>query len=726
MCSGHLALMVCALGTSASGGLAPHDGPPRWIAGPDDSFTVRLAVREVRRYLYATGGPWVRLLRSMPPEPSSGPGIFLARLGDSRLETLMGRAATEEWRRTAIPSGSFLRSIDRPDARILVIAAADDAGLLRGAYRFAELRGVRFSPAEDIIPDAPAPAGLPSVDEARRPCFAVRGLFPYHSGNAMGPEYWDRDDHLKFFGQCAKMGLDTVAMLLHHRGDGSIEATWTPEWEEPYRIADAPFGMDLAFAAPHHRRRLHEAMPSPDQKRALSDRQTAELAEVFSFGRAVGVEAVMGGFLDSGVDHWTRALRFLAEHGFAPRAIWQHTYENWLYSDPDAELVRRAVQGFRDFLAARDALGLKTPAVVSGWTVGPRRDPLLFHRELPTEVVIAPQIRDIGRAPVDPNYALMGDRPRWVVPWLEDDFNMIAPQLWVRRTLENLRTGRTMGATGCLATHWRVRAIEPTAMAFSQAGWNPDLTTEAFYADYCRAAFGPEAGPCIARILAAVDSRLPRPTDWKDGWPGGIHPDPGYWARASGDYAFVAQLEDLRPLVRGEASRDRFDNLLGRLKYLRALGRLRTVWGSSEEDLVLREAYRELLQVARDSGDQGDLIFLNRQVARGKPKGYEGQPNLLVRTLRTMLFYGEPLQLRAMVIAPDAPGRVFLRWRPMGGRKWRTVDGVRGWNRSYELALPPQAIEDRDFEVQVVARWASGRELVHPAGRPATIVVVRR
>ena len=41
--------------------------------------------------------------------------------------------------------------------------------------------------------------------------------------------------------------------------------------------------------------------------------------------------------------------------------------------------------------------------------------------------------RNVGFAPVEPGFARIEGRPKWTIPWLEDDPAMIQPQLWVGR-----------------------------------------------------------------------------------------------------------------------------------------------------------------------------------------------------------------------------------------------------------------------------------------------------
>jgi hypothetical protein len=585
---------------------------------------------------------------------------------------------------------------------------------------------VRFSPSGDIVPDGTIDFELPELNVVSNPALEVRGYFPYHSGNPQGPEYWNRDDYMLFVGQQAKLGMNLIAMLQHHRGDGSVDAVWTPDWEEPYQISNAPFGMAKAFATAHYRSANAQLFPGTEQKRQLSDLNTRMLADVYAFGRDIGVHAVSGGFISSGIDHWKKALSYLDSNGLSPRYIWQHTYENWTYTDPDQGMLNWSIQCYKDLLTARDQMGSPIQAVASGWTIGPRADPLLYDRELPKEVVIAPQVRDIGRAAVDPAYAQMENRPKWVVPWLEDDFNMIAPQLWVRRTLDNLRVGQSYGTNGTVATHWRHKTIEPQMIALSRGAWDGTLDADAFYLDYSTAAFGPEAGPAIAAVLSRVDGKLPRPTDWKEGWPGGIWPDSSYWSKHQAEYNFVAELEALQSAVVGAECAARFEYLLGQMRYLRALGKLKAAIGTGDEVNAAREAFTALLETVSNSGELGDLIFLNLHVPKGKPTDYTGRPRLVVRTPRTSLLAGEDLRLEVVLIERGSPAGALLEWRPLGAEEWRQVPAVAGYLNSFSVSVPSAEIGAQDFEYRIAATASDGSVLSFPAAaaeRGHTVVV---
>ncbi|HEX9185463.1 MAG TPA: malectin domain-containing carbohydrate-binding protein, partial [Vicinamibacteria bacterium] len=81
----------------------------------------------------------------------------------------------------------------------------------------------------------------------------------------------------------------------------------------------------------------------------------------------------------------------------------------------------------------------------------------------------------------------------------------------------------------------------------------PFVPTSDFWRAWAEAELGPAAAPQAAALFERLDSRLPQPATWIGG-PGGLDPDDRPWAEAKADYAFVDELEALRPHVRGAAS----------------------------------------------------------------------------------------------------------------------------------------------------------------------------
>jgi hypothetical protein len=300
----------------------------------------------------------------------------------------------------------------------------------------------------------------------------------------------------------------------------------------------------------------------------------------------------------------------------------------------------------------------------------------------------------------------------------------------------------------------------------------PFVATTDFWRDWAEHEFGAEAGARAASVFERLDSRMPRPANWIDG-PGGIEPDDRPWAEAKADYAFVDDLEWLRPLVTGAASQERFDYWLETFRYMRAMGELRCAYArqraaiaslrsasNPEERMSRAEAaletlramvpvverlHRHLYATVSTRGEMGTVANWQQHVlprvfeapareiaqALGRdlpedarlPRAYSGPERLVVPTVRTGLEAGEPLRLEAIVLG-DAPARsVTLRWRSMGVGSWSIMPFASVRRGVWRATLPAPAV---DLEYVVEAESGRGTALRFPAAgaaSPQTVIV---
>jgi hypothetical protein len=303
----------------------------------------------------------------------------------------------------------------------------------------------------------------------------------------------------------------------------------------------------------------------------------------------------------------------------------------------------------------------------------------------------------------------------------------------------------------------------------------PFVATADFWRAWAEAELGPEAGAKAAAIFERLDSRLPQPATWIEG-PGGLDPDDRPWAEAKADYAFVDDLEALRPLVRGAASRERYGYWLSTFRYMRAMGELRCAGARLRTALAaMRSApttdeRRQKAEAALDAlrpvvplaalvmehlygtvstrGDLGTVAnwqqhvlprvveqpgreieqALGRELPADARLGRDsfGPERLVVPTDRTALEAGEPLRLEAIVLGGSRARSVQLAWRPMGSGEWTAVPFAHVNRGVWRVRLPSPA---DDFEYAVEAVSATGAALqVPPGGReaPRTVVIVPR
>jgi hypothetical protein len=303
----------------------------------------------------------------------------------------------------------------------------------------------------------------------------------------------------------------------------------------------------------------------------------------------------------------------------------------------------------------------------------------------------------------------------------------------------------------------------------------PFVPTGDFWRGWAEAELGPEAGPKAALLFERLDSRLPQPATWIEG-PGGLDPDGRPWSEAKADYAFVDDLEALRPLVRGAASLERYEYWLSTFRYMRAMGELRCAWAKLRTVVAtLRSAstatdrgkkaeaaleplratvplaarvMEHLYGTVSTRGELGTVanwqqhvlprVFeqpareIERALGRELPadarlgRDHFGPGRLVVPTARAALEAGEPLRLEAIVLSAAKARSVQLAWRAMGSGEWTTIPFRHVSRGVWRVHL---ASPGHDFEYAVEAVSGAGTALqVPPEGRvaPRTVVLVPR
>jgi hypothetical protein len=405
--------------------------------------------------------------------------------------------------------------------------------------------------------------------------------------------------------------------------------------------------------------------------------------------------------------------------------------------------------------------------------------------------------RKIGFDWVDEEFSRIQNRPKWAIPWLEDDGAMVLPQLWTGRMRRDAADARSYGCSGLIGIHWRTKILAPNLSALAQSAWSPrgwnsatertplskrkrDLACADFYADMSAAWFGPEVAADVADFFARHDGSggadralqgqavLPRPATWLYG-PGAIVASREPWSEASKHYAFVDELAALRPRVRGAGNLARFDYWLNTFRYMRALAEVACARGTldvalehvgAEKDAARKktqsqsEALPARIHLARawetmmmhlraatdTSGELGTIANLE-QSTRGARKfvegrdqelvdllgeplpeiarvstRYQGEPRIIVPTLRSVVVQGETLTLKVIVLDNAPPTEARLFWRQLGAGEFRDVPLRHVGRGVYEVKLPLVPVEGAEYYIR--ARTVAGKELVWPATAP--------
>ena len=940
------------------------------------SLQERLAATELRRYLYLRMDELVPVaaLDSLPEGKKKG--ILIAVKGGPSLASVLDETMKKAV--DALGDEDFLiKTTSSPDRSLVVIAGGGPTGALYGAYRYIEEGlGVRFYMHGDVVPDGKLPFRIPEVNLQGKPLFRLRGIQPFHDFPE-GPDWWNAEEYKAVLAQLPKMGMNFFALHTYPEGnpnaeptvwigrpsavgpDGKVLAGYPSSWQntlrgnwgyESKRTGDFPYGADQLFEADDYGAEVMKGvMPepkTPEDATALFDRAGRMLGDVFGYAAKLGVQTCLGTETPLTVPAWIqnglradglspqdpKVVKELYKGMFErltkvskPDYYWFWTTESWTWSDASRTQVKAVVDDLGLAVQAVKDLNAPFRLATCGWVLGPPSDRILFDRVLPKEISLSCINREVGKAPVDTNFAKIGGRSKWAIPWLEDDPSLTSPQLWGGRMRKDAADALAYGCDGLLGIHWRTRILSANVQALARAAWDQkgwsagpvDLATmtgplngvyatlpdaklgttpedavyrdvrdkvfgyhlavpngryavtlkfidgqsekagqrvfdvliegkkaleridlveaagrntkldfsfmnivvgdgrldidfadrigypclaglvvkgpgfakkvncggpaigdyEAdwpetprfapagdLYADWARNQFGEAAGPAIGALFARMDGRLRMPVDWVGG-PGGLKPDSRPWAEAAKDYAFVDELEALRPRVQGAGNTDRFDYWLHNFRYMREVARLDCLaaeYGKAAEDakkltddagrkrvatetlIPLRTrivaqvklVFDELLPTVGTTGELGTVANWAQHILPPlleKPgadleamlggklpavaqlgRVYAGAPRIFILPSPGTLAAGDSLRLKIIVLAQGKPDEISLMWRKLGQGEFekKSVEPIaRG---VYQVTLPN--LQD-DIEYYAEARFGKEKK-VFPVTAP--------
>ncbi len=516
-----VALIACAAESPAQD--AGTASPPVIAVSSGASFSEKFAAKEVRRYLYLRMGTVARIVEHASAIPGSGPAVVVARkdrplvksAGDAKLAAEIAKLGPEAYR---------IRTVMKDARRIVVIAGGGDAGVLYGAYRFAERLGVRFSLHGDIIPDDRIPFGLPpDLDEHGSPLFETRGIQPFHDFPE-GPDWWDADDYKAILSQLPRLGMNLFALHTYPEGgpnaepavwigvpgdvnpDGTVRASYPSSWQNTLRgnwgylskkTGAYTRGASMLFDRDDYGAEVmrgHMPSPStPDGMNEVFDRAGAMFRDAFSYARALGVKICVGTETPLTIPKMVRERLSAAGKNPADSAtvaelyegmfrriakthpldyFWFWTPEGWTWEGNSPDQVRATIADIGAARAALKASGAPFRLATCGWVLGPNGDRALFGRTLPGDVALSCINRQVGMTPVDRAFTQIANHPKWAIPWMEDDPALTSPQLWAGRMRQDAADALAYGCTGLLGIHWRTRVLSPNVRALARAAWD--------------------------------------------------------------------------------------------------------------------------------------------------------------------------------------------------------------------------------------------------------------
>lgn len=462
---------------------------------------VQLAAKEIRRYVYLRTGELMPVLHDRSDRP--------------------------DWIRLAVDAALGPQQYRlKTTGNVLTITGGSDIGVLYGAYRYAELLGVRFYLHGDVVPDERL-KDLPAVEEETgKPLFALRGINPWGT-HVYGFEQWEADGFKAVISQLAKMRMNFIGMHTYSEcGWGSEPTVWLgmPEdmdaagnptfsypsfyfnternvgGQAPRRTGLYGYGGHLLFETDEWGVSVMKGnMPvgrTMAGKNEVFVRTGRLLREAFEHAHRLGVKTALGTEIPLTdparlLPHELRArLKELGKSANDPEVLkelyrgtflramktypldyyWLWTPEAWR-TPQAADAVNRSRD---DLLAAvQAAKEARAPFALAtaGWVLGPSSDRTMFDRILPKDMPFAALNRELGTVPVEAGFKDLKGRAAWAIPWLEDDLSSNSPQLWVGRVRRDAYDALRYGCTGLMGLHWRTDEVSPMVGALAQAQW---------------------------------------------------------------------------------------------------------------------------------------------------------------------------------------------------------------------------------------------------------------
>lgn len=464
------------------------------VCPPQASPNLKLAAKEVRRYIF---------LRTSELLPISTAGQGISLLVNPAL-------AAQEYRLSS-------------DGTALEISGGTDLAVLYGAYAFAEKLGVRFYLHGDVIPDVKIPFKLPALNETHRPFFELRGIQPFHDFPE-GPDWWNQDDYLAYLTQLARLRMNFLGLHCYPEGgvgpeplvwigvtndlaaNGRVQFSYPSYWANTSKgtwgyasmktseyaggasllFPEDDFGPDVAAGL----------MPRPvtlEQCNTMFDRVALMMNAVTTRARALGIRTCVGTETPLTIPKllrerlqqqgqnpddpatvlalYTGMFKRIAD-AFPVDYYWLWTPEDWTWGGNKPGQLEATTRDIQTALNALDDLGQPFTLATSGWVLGPAHNRAALDEFLPKSSPMSCINRQVGHDGVEPAFANIQGRPKWAIPWMENDPNMVGAQPWVARMRYDAVDARRFGCTGLFGIHWRTRALSANVAALAAAGWD--------------------------------------------------------------------------------------------------------------------------------------------------------------------------------------------------------------------------------------------------------------
>ncbi|KPK79121.1 MAG: hypothetical protein AMS27_18380, partial [Bacteroides sp. SM23_62_1] len=165
-----------------------------------------LASKEIRRYIYLRTGELLPIIQTDAPSQIMS-SIIIATKKQELLKGIYDLPSSEF--QNLKEQEFILKSYTDGRQLSLFIIGGGSAGVLYGAYQFAEEIGIRFYLDGDVVPDNKQSLTLPVLNDKSSPLFELRGILPFHDFPE-GPDWWNLDDYKAIIGQLSKLKMNFI------------------------------------------------------------------------------------------------------------------------------------------------------------------------------------------------------------------------------------------------------------------------------------------------------------------------------------------------------------------------------------------------------------------------------------------------------------------------------------------------------------------------------------
>ena len=477
------------------------------------------AASELQRYFYQLTG------RVLEIEKKADPAEVDVVL------TTLDHPLIHQWKENGLlsiptPPGSqgyAIKTVKKRGKRVLLIAGADECGLLYGVYGLLEDHlGIRFYMSGVVLPEKKVKS-IPAIDDIRSPKMAIRGILPWTNFPQSATVYsWN--DWKFVIDHAAKMRMNFI-MIHNYNGfcghneifhnfeyNGYLSRGWMPTvktghgwccppWDiNEYRFGASELYDDYDWGGDYG---LHNETLTNAQ---IQDKGETLFRKVIKYAHQRGVKIGLG--LD--IDVILPEYQTSADDGGVIEAQTRRLSQQYPDLDyllcfqsegsKDSVFYAKWQRVFDGFYSKMKQYAPSTRIAVSGWGMTAES-----VAKLPKDVICAP----ISYYSADfESGAIYGEREYWGCPWLERDWT--SSQYYYPYNIHLSETIRAYNEAasnmnGFYALTWRLTdAVSPKMWYISKAPWYPKQElkdAETVYRDFAIANYGRSAAEKIVPII---------------------------------------------------------------------------------------------------------------------------------------------------------------------------------------------------------------------------------